>query len=120
MCFGGRYLVLLMGVLSIYTGFIYNECFSRATVIFPSAWNVTGMMGRNDWTLEFLSTSTPPPLDPNITSVFTAVYPFGIDPIWSFASNRLTFLNSFKMKMSVILGVCHMSFGVFLSIFNFM
>ncbi|XP_077106962.1 V-type proton ATPase 116 kDa subunit a 3 isoform X1 [Ranitomeya variabilis] len=119
MCFGGRYLVLLMGVLSIYTGFIYNECFSRATVIFPSAWNVTEMVGAKNWTREFLSTSTLAPLDPNITSVFTAVYPFGIDPIWSFASNRLTFLNSFKMKMSVILGVCHMSFGVFLSIFNF-
>ncbi|KAG8547680.1 hypothetical protein GDO81_027783 [Engystomops pustulosus] len=121
MCFGGRYLVLLMGLLSIYTGFVYNECFSRATVIFPSGWSVAAMAKDKNWTREFLSTNPlAAPLDPNITNVFTAVYPFGIDPIWSLASNRLTFLNSFKMKMSVILGVCHMSFGVCLSIFNHM
>ncbi|KAM3913424.1 V-type proton ATPase 116 kDa subunit a 3 [Leptodactylus fuscus] len=119
MCFGGRYLILLMGLLSIYTGFVYNECFSRATVIFPSGWSVAAMAKEKNWTSELLSKSMPAPLDPNITNVFTAVYPFGIDPIWSLASNRLTFLNSFKMKMSIILGVCHMSFGVFLSIFNY-
>ncbi|XP_072279200.1 V-type proton ATPase 116 kDa subunit a 3 isoform X2 [Pyxicephalus adspersus] len=120
MCFGGRYLVLLMGLLSIYTGFVYNECFSRATAIFPSGWSVAAMAREKNWTSSILAHDfVPPPLDPNITNVFTNVYPFGIDPIWSFASNRLTFLNSFKMKMSVTLGVIHMSFGVFLSVFNF-
>ncbi|XP_068111650.1 V-type proton ATPase 116 kDa subunit a 3 [Hyperolius riggenbachi] len=119
MCFGGRYLVLLMGLFSIYTGFVYNECFSKATTIFPSAWNVSSMASQKQWTREMLASGGPWFLDPNLTDVFNNVYPFGIDPIWSLASNRLTFLNSFKMKMSVILGVCHMSFGVLLGIFNF-
>ncbi|XP_078393735.1 V-type proton ATPase 116 kDa subunit a 2-like, partial [Cetorhinus maximus] len=39
--------------------------------------------------------------------------------IWHLANNKLNFLNSFKMKMSVILGIIHMSFGVTLSVFNY-
>uniref|UniRef100_A0A8C6Y466 V-type proton ATPase subunit a n=1 Tax=Naja naja TaxID=35670 RepID=A0A8C6Y466_NAJNA len=58
-------------------------------------------------------------LNPNATGVFTGPYPFGIDPIWSLASNRLSFLNSFKMKMSIIIGMVHMIFGIALGGFNY-
>ncbi|KAM8924565.1 V-type proton ATPase 116 kDa subunit a 3 [Pelodytes ibericus] len=119
MCFGGRYLILLMGAFSIYTGFVYNECFSCATTIFPSGWSVAAMAKAKGWTATSFTTSPPDPLDPNITGVFIGAYPFGIDPIWSLSVNHLTFLNSFKMKMSVILGVIHMTFGVCLGVFNF-
>nr|XP_023510355.1 V-type proton ATPase 116 kDa subunit a isoform X1 [Equus caballus] len=116
--FGGRYLLLLMGLFSVYTGFIYNECFSRATVIFRSGWNVSAMVDQSGWSDEFLAQHPLLTLDPNVSGVFRGPYPFGIDPVWSLAVNHLSFLNSFKMKMSVILGVTHMAFGVVLGVFN--
>ncbi|NXL51122.1 VPP3 ATPase, partial [Podilymbus podiceps] len=116
--FEGRYLILLMGAFSVYTGFIYNECFSKATVIFPSAWSVATMANRSSWSSAYLATHPSLTLDPNVTGVFQGPYPFGIDPIWSLATNHLNFLNSFKMKMSVVLGIVHMGFGVLLGIFN--
>ncbi|NXS56567.1 VPP3 ATPase, partial [Brachypteracias leptosomus] len=118
MFFEGRYLILLMGAFSIYTGFIYNECFSKATVIFPSAWSVATMANHSSWSSAYLATHPSLTLDPNVTGVFRGPYPFGIDPIWSLATNHLNFLNSFKMKMSVVLGIVHMGFGVLLGIFN--
>ncbi|XP_004713647.1 V-type proton ATPase 116 kDa subunit a3 [Echinops telfairi] len=116
--FGGRYLLLLMGLFSVYTGFIYNECFSRATTIFPSGWSVASMVNQSGWSDAYLAQHPLLTLDPNVTGVFRGPYPFGIDPIWSLADNHLSFLNSFKMKMSVVLGVTHMAFGVVLGVFN--
>uniref|UniRef100_A0A672JSF4 V-type proton ATPase subunit a n=1 Tax=Salarias fasciatus TaxID=181472 RepID=A0A672JSF4_SALFA len=111
--FEGRYIILMMGLFSIYTGLIYNDCFSKSLNIFGSGWNVSAMICSGDVLGNSFLT-----LDPNVTGVFTGPYPVGIDPIWNLASNRLTFLNSYKMKMSVILGVIHMSFGVILSTYN--
>ncbi|XP_003468162.1 V-type proton ATPase 116 kDa subunit a 3 isoform X1 [Cavia porcellus] len=118
--FGGRYLLLLMGLFSVYTGFIYNECFSRATTIFPSGWSVAAMANQSGWSDAYLAQHPVLDLDPNVSGVFLGPYPFGIDPVWSLATNHLRFLNSFKMKMSVILGVVHMAFGVVLGVFNHM
>ncbi|KAM3940014.1 V-type proton ATPase 116 kDa subunit a 2 [Leptodactylus fuscus] len=117
--FEGRYIILLMGLFSIYTGFIYNDCFSKSMNIFGTSWKVSAMFKAGVWTEKDLSNQFLT-LDPNVTGVVTGVYPFGIDPIWNLASNRLTFLNSFKMKMSIILGVIHMTFGVVLSAFNYL
>nr|KAF6415022.1 ATPase H+ transporting V0 subunit a1 [Molossus molossus] len=115
--FSGRYIILLMGVFSIYTGLIYNDCFSKSLNIFGSSWSVRPMFIYN-WTEETLRGNPVLQLNPTIPGVFGGPYPFGIDPIWNIATNKLTFLNSFKMKMSVILGIIHMMFGVSLSLFN--
>merc|ERR1712216_3367 len=36
----------------------------------------------------------------------------GTDPVWGIASNKLTFINGIKMKLSVIFGVLHMTMGI--------
>uniref|UniRef100_A0A8C8H4L1 V-type proton ATPase subunit a n=1 Tax=Oncorhynchus tshawytscha TaxID=74940 RepID=A0A8C8H4L1_ONCTS len=114
--FEGRYIILMMGLFSVYTGLIYNDCFSKSLNIFGSGWSVRAMF--TDQQNETLQTNALLTLDPNVTGVFSGPYAFGIDPIWNMAVNRLSFLNSYKMKMSVIIGVVHMSFGVVLSVFN--
>ncbi|KAM9336424.1 V-type proton ATPase 116 kDa subunit a isoform 9-T9 [Symphorus nematophorus] len=120
MVFAGRYIILLMGIFSIYTGIIYNDCFSKSLNMFGSGWSVRPMFGPKgaNWSFETLDGNAVLQLDPAVPGVFNGPYPLGIDPIWNVATNKLTFLNSFKMKMSVILGVIHMLFGVSLSLFN--
>nr|XP_006014251.2 PREDICTED: V-type proton ATPase 116 kDa subunit a isoform 2-like [Latimeria chalumnae] len=117
--FEGRYLILLMGLFSIYTGAVYNECFNVALTVFPSSWNVAAMFTNHNWTNSDLKGHHLLTLDPKVPGVFIGPYPFGVDPIWSFSNNHLNFLNSFKMKMSVIVGILHMSFGVVLGNFNY-
>ncbi|KAF4020341.1 hypothetical protein G4228_011743 [Cervus hanglu yarkandensis] len=118
--FHGRYLILLMGIFSIYTGLIYNDCFSKSLNIFGSSWSVQPMFRNGTWSMQVLKTNPLLQLDPAVPGVYSGnPYPFGIDPIWNLASNKLTFLNSYKMKMSVILGIVQMVFGVILSLFNY-
>ncbi|XP_039203164.1 V-type proton ATPase 116 kDa subunit a1 isoform X1 [Crotalus tigris] len=116
--FSGRYIILLMGSFSIYTGLIYNDCFSKSLNMFGSSWSVRPMFQKSNWTEDLLQEYPMLQLNPAIEGVFGGAYPFGIDPIWNIATNKLVFLNSFKMKMSVILGIIHMMFGITLSLLN--
>lgn len=43
---------------------------------------------------------------------------FGVDPAWSLSPQLLTFTNCMKMKIAVIIGVIHMSTGVFVKGIN--
>jgi len=48
------------------------------------------------------------------------VYPIGFDPKWYMGKNGLTYMNSMKMKLSVILGVSQMTIGIFMKGFNYL
>ncbi|XP_075231792.1 V-type ATPase subunit a family protein Vha100-1 isoform X3 [Lycorma delicatula] len=110
--FGGRYIILLMGLFSMYTGLIYNDIFSKSLNVFSSHWDV------NRQELNWIMTNKSIQLDPKYDYVQTP-YPVGLDPIWQLAENKIVFLNAYKMKISIILGVCHMLFGVTLSMWNY-
>ncbi|XP_022118568.1 V-type proton ATPase 116 kDa subunit a1 [Pieris rapae] len=109
--FAGRYIILLMGLFSMYTGLVYNDIFSKSMNIFGSTWYIPY---DND-TLEHNAALT---LDPKHSYV-NAPYFIGIDPIWQSADNKIIFLNSYKMKLSIIFGVVHMIFGVCMSVVNY-
>ncbi|XP_026850700.1 V-type proton ATPase 116 kDa subunit a isoform X2 [Drosophila persimilis] len=109
--FGGRYIIFLMGVFSMYTGMIYNDIFSKSLNIFGSHWQ----MSYNKSTVmenKYLQLSPKEDYE-------GSPYPFGMDPIWQVAgSNKIIFHNAYKMKISIIFGVIHMVFGVVMSWHN--
>ncbi|KAA8494165.1 V-type proton ATPase subunit a2 [Porphyridium purpureum] len=110
-CYDGRYVILLMGVFSIYTGFIYNEFFAFPLELFGrSTWKYTesSIMACGVDNCADAAAAAPP----------LQTYAFGFDPIWKHARTGLLFFNSYKMKLSIVLGVCQMALGLCLSLEN--
>ncbi|CAG0924869.1 unnamed protein product, partial [Notodromas monacha] len=111
MFFGGRYIIMLMGIFGTYAGFIYNDIFGKTIKIFPSGFTY------HTFNLQQLTKEEHLGVDPAVH--YKGVpYPFGVDPVWGMATNKITYLNSFKMKTAVVLGVMQMLFGVVLSLTN--
>lgn len=88
----GRFLFALMGFFALYCGFLYNDLASISLPLGYSCWNPIG--------------------DDKTAKIKNCDYYFGIDHTWNSSSNDLSFMNSLKMKLSVILGVTHMMLGI--------
>lgn len=102
MIFYGRYIVLMMGIFSMYTGLIYCDAFSKELPLFPSMWKWQGEDGTG----------------PEAERVGNYTYPFGMDWRWHETENDLLFSNSYKMKLSILLGWAHMTFSLCWSLVN--
>jgi V-type H+-transporting ATPase subunit a len=95
MAFFGRYIMLMMGVFSMYTGLIYNDLFSKPLTLFRSQW-VWPEFKEGDVVRASINKDG-------------YRYPFGLDWGWHGTENALLFGNSYKMKLSIILGWAHVS-----------
>lgn len=105
MTFGGRYVILLMSLFSIYTGLIYNEFFSVPFELFGhSAYACRDASCSEATTVGLIKVRD--------------TYAFGVDPAWHGSRSELPFLNSLKMKLSILLGVAQMNLGIILSFCN--
>ena len=91
-----------MGFFALYCGFIYNDFLSISLNLFGSCYNP-----------ESVSHGQPIP-----RSSEECMYAFGLDPVWSVSENNLNYVNSMKMKISVIIAVVHMTLGVFVKATN--
>lgn len=75
--FGGRYIILLMGIFSIYTGFVYNDIFSKSMNIFGTGWNAS------EYAYVTEQTSLEDEYQLNPTWDYTQKpYFIGMDPVW--------------------------------------
>eukprot|EP00441_Pelagodinium_beii_P047067 CAMPEP_0197621620 /NCGR_PEP_ID=MMETSP1338-20131121/2150_1 /TAXON_ID=43686 ORGANISM="Pelagodinium beii, Strain RCC1491" /NCGR_SAMPLE_ID=MMETSP1338 /ASSEMBLY_ACC=CAM_ASM_000754 /LENGTH=800 /DNA_ID=CAMNT_0043191135 /DNA_START=93 /DNA_END=2495 /DNA_ORIENTATION=- len=100
--FMGRYMVFSMGIFATFAGFLYNDCFSIGLPLFESRFVDIEGNGQFTPTYDIKNSGGPGP------------YPFGLDWAWAGATNELLFLNSMKMKLSVLFGVLQMTLGVVL------
>ena len=89
-----KYLITFMGIFAIFCGGIYNEFFAVPFAVLPSCYEKNG----NQFVLKDKDCH----------------YYFGTDWVWAQSANETSFVNSFKMKFSIIAGVVQMLLGIFL------
>lgn len=103
-----RYMITLMGFFAMYCGLIYNEFFAVAIPIPGSCYEIkTDAQGDKQWSFTKRR-------EDGSADFGNCVYPFGLDFAWGASGNEVSFFNSFKMKLAVILGIFHMGFAIML------
>jgi V-type H+-transporting ATPase subunit a len=100
--YSARYMLFAMGCMAMYAGSIYNDYFSVGLNLFGSNFHYN------------VEEAGAPALMRSNYGDASRVYPYGVDPAWKISGNELLFYNSMKMKMSVILGIFQMTFGLVL------
>ncbi|KAL8407647.1 hypothetical protein RB594_006469 [Gaeumannomyces avenae] len=106
MVYYGRYIALVMAVFSVFTGLVYNDIFSKSMTLWDSAWKWDVPEGWKEGQAVTASLKG------------SYRYPFGLDPMWHGTENDLLFSNSYKMKMSIIMGWAHMTYSLCFSYIN--
>ena len=107
-CVQFRYFFLICSIFAIFCGLIYNEFFAISLDFFGTCYNEEkdGKLILNKTVID----------EDNVKK---CVYPIGLDPSWLGTQNELTFTNSLKMKLSIIVGVIHMLLGIAIKGVNF-
>lgn len=88
-----RFIFLLMGLFAFWCGWVYNDFFAVPMLAMESCYTPTseGGVTRNSE---------------------GCVYPLGLDHAWLTSKNEVPFLNSYKMKISIVYGVVQMVGGI--------
>jgi V-type H+-transporting ATPase subunit a len=89
-----RFLFFGLGFFACFCGIIYNDFLGIPWKLFPSCYTRTHKRFERD--------------DPECT------YWMGFDSVWAQSKQEISFANSFKMKLSIIVGVIHMCTGIVL------
>lgn len=95
-----RYLLVLMGVFSVYCGLVYNDFIGVKMLNYPSC-HLEDTVSDNGEDRRVVT-----------HRISNCVYPIGIDHVWGFAKNEISYENSFKMKFSIIVAYLQMMLGI--------
>jgi V-type H+-transporting ATPase subunit a len=102
-----RFLILQLGIYATFAGFLYNDMFSVGLQLFDTRYKIDEEGNYHPgWDAKNEGNGQGGP------------YPFGVDWSWHGSSNELLFMNSLKMKLSVLFGVLQMTLGLALRFSN--